>query len=412
MNLTEAEAKVREATNNEPWGASTSLMAQIAQGTHNYREREEVVGFIFRRFTEKAANEWRQIYKLLQLLEYLIKNGNERVIDDVRANVLLLQMLKLFHYIDSKGRDQGINVRNRVKTLLALMGDDALIRSERKKAKANAAKFGAVLLTSYGGSQNISSQGSYGDDDLLSRVYGDGGVYGDRYGDPALEYTGGSSLTRKLEEYDENAPRAAKTSSRTAAKASSRTAAATSSTQAINAGPEPDLLGDLIGGTNELNIQENGNDDDDDDDFDDFQAAPSQPDKPLSNLANLYQTNQQMQPQYQGQFQGQAQPNQGQLFLAQQAPSQYQSQPMQGQAVAAQAQPQKQLASPAAYKAASSDAFSSLFSSAKSSAPQKTPISVPAKNTFSAETSRPHSTPIAQPAKPQANSEEVDLLSF
>lgn len=399
MNLTEAEAKVREATNNEPWGASTSLMAQIAQGTHNYREREEVVGFIFRRFTEKAANEWRQIYKLLQLLEYLIKNGNERVIDDVRANVLLLQMLKLFHYIDSKGRDQGINVRNRVKTLLALMGDDALIRSERKKAKANAAKFGAVLLTSYGGSQHIASQGSYGDDDLLSRVYGDGGVYGDRYGDPALAYTGGSSLTRRLEEYDENAPRAAN--------APTRTAAATSSTQAVNAGPEPDLLGDLIGGTNELVIQQ---DEEDDDDFDDFQAAPSQPDKPLSNLANLYQTKQQAQSQFPGQFPGQfqgGQSNQGQLFEAQQAQPQYQSLPFQGQA-----QIQKPNASPAASKPASSDAFSSLFSSAKSSTPHKTPISVPAKDLFVSETSRPHSTPIAQPAKAPATTDEVDLLSF
>ena len=35
MNYTEMEAKVHEATNNEPWGASTTLMADIAQGTHN-----------------------------------------------------------------------------------------------------------------------------------------------------------------------------------------------------------------------------------------------------------------------------------------------------------------------------------------------------------------------------------------
>lgn len=138
MNLTEMESKVREATNNEPWGAPTTLMSQIASGTYNYREREEVVGFIFRRFTEKAANECRQIYKSLQLLEYLIKNGSERVIDDVRANLSLIQMLKSFHYIDSKGRDQGINVRNRSKNLIALLNDDSLVRTERKKARSNA----------------------------------------------------------------------------------------------------------------------------------------------------------------------------------------------------------------------------------------------------------------------------------
>lgn len=54
MNYTEIESKVREATNNEPWGAPTTLMAQIASATYNYREREEILAFIFRRFTESC----------------------------------------------------------------------------------------------------------------------------------------------------------------------------------------------------------------------------------------------------------------------------------------------------------------------------------------------------------------------
>jgi ENTH domain len=35
LNYTEMEAKVHEATNNEPWGASSTLMQEIAQGTFN-----------------------------------------------------------------------------------------------------------------------------------------------------------------------------------------------------------------------------------------------------------------------------------------------------------------------------------------------------------------------------------------
>ncbi|KAK0333455.1 Epsin-3, clathrin recruitment and traffic between the Golgi and endosome [Friedmanniomyces endolithicus] len=35
MNYTETESKVREATNNEPWGASSSLMQEIANATFN-----------------------------------------------------------------------------------------------------------------------------------------------------------------------------------------------------------------------------------------------------------------------------------------------------------------------------------------------------------------------------------------
>jgi hypothetical protein len=64
---------------------------------------------IYSRFMEKEARQWREIYKALQLLEYLIKNGSERVVDDARSHVSTVKMLRNFHYIDDKGKDQGIN---------------------------------------------------------------------------------------------------------------------------------------------------------------------------------------------------------------------------------------------------------------------------------------------------------------
>jgi len=45
----------------------------------------------------------------LQLLEYIIKHGSERVVDDARSHLSTLKMLRNFHYIDEKGKDQGIN---------------------------------------------------------------------------------------------------------------------------------------------------------------------------------------------------------------------------------------------------------------------------------------------------------------
>ncbi|EDO16090.1 hypothetical protein Kpol_1001p2 [Vanderwaltozyma polyspora DSM 70294] len=155
FNYTEMEGKVREATNNEPWGASSTLMEQISQGTYNIREREEILSMIFRRFTEKTASEWRQIYKALQLLEYLIKHGSERFIDDVRSSLSLIKMLESFHYIDSQGRDQGINVRNKAQSLTALLKDDEQIRAERKKARETSKKFKGVA----GGSASESLAG-------------------------------------------------------------------------------------------------------------------------------------------------------------------------------------------------------------------------------------------------------------
>ncbi|KAL8673424.1 MAG: hypothetical protein Q9168_002167 [Polycauliona sp. 1 TL-2023] len=205
MNYTEMESKVREATNNEPWGASSSLMQEIANATHSYQLLNEIMPMIYKRFTEKSAEEWRQIYKGLQLLEFLIKNGSERVIDDARSHMSLLKMLRQFHFIDQNGKDQGINVRNRSKELTELLSDVDRIRGERKKARANRNKFGGVEGGAMSG--GMSSGSRYGGFGSESAGYGgySGGVYGDGggFGGATSDFQDSSSRRDKFEEYDE-----------------------------------------------------------------------------------------------------------------------------------------------------------------------------------------------------------------
>lgn len=174
----------------------------------------EIMPMIYRRFTEKAADEWRQIYKALQLLEYLIKHGSERVIDDARSHLTLLKMLRQFHFIDQNGKDQGVNVRNRAKELTDLLSDVDRIRSERKKARANKAKYTGVEggASRYGGFSGGSAGGSsryggYGGETGGSTNFGgfSGGVYGDGggFGGQTSEYGDASRRQDQFEEYDE-----------------------------------------------------------------------------------------------------------------------------------------------------------------------------------------------------------------
>ncbi|ORX50142.1 ENTH-domain-containing protein [Hesseltinella vesiculosa] len=150
------EAKVHEATNNEAWGASSTLMQEIAQGTFNYQYFNEIMPTLYKRFTEKEATQWRQIYKALVLLEYLVKNGSERVVDDARSHISMIKVMRSFHYIDDKGKDQGVNIRNRAKELADLLSDTECIKSERKKAKKNRNKYIGV------GSENSFGMGAGG----------------------------------------------------------------------------------------------------------------------------------------------------------------------------------------------------------------------------------------------------------
>ncbi|KAJ5989249.1 Golgi to endosome transport protein (Ent3) [Penicillium waksmanii] len=214
MNYTEMESKVREATNNEPWGASTTLMQEIANGTNSYQLLNEIMPLIYKRFTDKAAEEWRQIYKSLQLLEFLVKNGSERVVDDARSHMSLLRMLRQFHFIDMNGKDQGINVRNRSSELVKLLGDVDLIRTERKKARSNRNKF-----SGFEGGMNVSGMnsassgryGGFGSDSGMGYggysggVYGDGGGFGGASGGGDFQEPSSGSARRgnRFDEYDE-----------------------------------------------------------------------------------------------------------------------------------------------------------------------------------------------------------------
>jgi epsin len=201
---------------------STDLELTIASQLLN-----EIMPMIYKRFTEKSAEEWRQIYKALQLMEFLVKNGSERVIDDARSHLSLLKMLRQFHYIDQNGKDQGINVRNRSKELTDLLSDVDRIRQERKKAKATKNKYSGVEGgAGLGGSGGMTSSGSgryggFGSESAASYsggygastrgVYGDGGGFG---GESHEDYdeggrTGGAERFDEYDEYDDGGAQAA-----------------------------------------------------------------------------------------------------------------------------------------------------------------------------------------------------------
>lgn len=132
-NYTEAEIKVREATSNDPWGPPSSLMSEIADLTFNMVAFTEVMGMIWKRLNDHGKN-WRHVYKALTLLDYLIKTGSERVARECRENIYSIQTLRDFQYIDRDGRDQGINVREKAKHLVALLRDEEKLKRERSQA--------------------------------------------------------------------------------------------------------------------------------------------------------------------------------------------------------------------------------------------------------------------------------------
>ncbi|KAJ8972748.1 hypothetical protein NQ317_013802 [Molorchus minor] len=141
MNYTEIEAKVREATNDEAWGPTGQIMQELAHSTFTYEHFPEVMSMLWKRMLQDNKQHWRRSYKALLVLNYLIKNGSERVVTSAREHIYDLRSLENYTYIDDIGKDQGVNIRHKVKELIDFIQDDDRLREERKKAKKNKDKY-------------------------------------------------------------------------------------------------------------------------------------------------------------------------------------------------------------------------------------------------------------------------------
>ncbi|XP_072042520.1 clathrin interactor 1-like isoform X9 [Amphiura filiformis] len=150
MNYTEVEAKVREATNDDTWGPHGTLMAEIARETFTYEHFPEVMGMLWKRALQENKKNWRRVYKSLLLLSYLILNGSERVVTSAREHIYDLRSLETYTFMDELNRDQGLNVRNKVKDVIDFIQDDERLRAERKKARKAKDKYTAISGESLG----------------------------------------------------------------------------------------------------------------------------------------------------------------------------------------------------------------------------------------------------------------------
>uniref|UniRef100_A0A0A9ZDH8 Epsin-2 n=1 Tax=Lygus hesperus TaxID=30085 RepID=A0A0A9ZDH8_LYGHE len=154
-NYSDAQVKVREATSNDPWGPSSTLMSEIADLTYNVVAFTEIMQMIWKRLNDHGRN-WRHVYKALVLLEYLIKTGSEKVGQQCKENIFAIQTLRDFQYLD-EGKDQGINVREKAKQLVLLLRDEERLKNERARALKAKERF-------------AQSSSGFGSDTTLSRT--------------------------------------------------------------------------------------------------------------------------------------------------------------------------------------------------------------------------------------------------
>lgn len=176
-NYSSAQVLVREATSNDPWGPSSRQMAEIADLTYNVVAFTEIMQMLWKRLNSDGRY-WRHVYKSLLVLEYCIKTGSEKVAQQCKENIFFIQTLQDFQYTEDV-KDLGKNVREKAKSLIALLKDDERLRNERTRA----------LKAKERSAQNASGFGSDGGETPTSPPF----LYGGTWGPPPSEMESSAS---------------------------------------------------------------------------------------------------------------------------------------------------------------------------------------------------------------------------
>lgn len=93
LRKTELEILLEEATNDEKWNVPNTKLQQIADHSHDWNEYNVIMKHLWEILNLKSSN-YLQIFKGLHLMEFLIKNGATRIIQDLKDDIFKIRTLQ------------------------------------------------------------------------------------------------------------------------------------------------------------------------------------------------------------------------------------------------------------------------------------------------------------------------------
>ncbi|XP_058209985.1 epsin-3 isoform X2 [Rhododendron vialii] len=123
-----------EATNNDPCSPDAKTMTQITQASFDIDDYWRIADILHRRFYSIDLKQWRQYYKSMALLEFLLTHGPEEFAGEFRRDYRTIQELGTFQHTDENGFDWGKTMRMRSERILELLSGGERLKQARLKA--------------------------------------------------------------------------------------------------------------------------------------------------------------------------------------------------------------------------------------------------------------------------------------
>ncbi|KAL5702337.1 hypothetical protein ACHQM5_027566 [Ranunculus cassubicifolius] len=133
-DVTRAELLAEDATNDELGGPDAKTMTRIAEASFDIDDYWRIVDVLHGRFYNLDWKHWRQSYKALVLLEFLLTHGPEDFMDEFQCDVEIIRELGTFKHVDEKGFNWGASMQKKSERVLKLLNGGLFFREARLKA--------------------------------------------------------------------------------------------------------------------------------------------------------------------------------------------------------------------------------------------------------------------------------------
>ncbi|XP_024025370.1 epsin-2 [Morus notabilis] len=131
-DVTEAEVLAELATNSDQCSPNARTMTIIAEASYGVDDYWRIVDLLHRRLYCVDWKQWRQAYKSLILLEFLLTHGPEDFAEEFVCDTDVIHELGTFQYIDDKGFNWGYSMQRKSEEILKLLGAGKKVLKEAR----------------------------------------------------------------------------------------------------------------------------------------------------------------------------------------------------------------------------------------------------------------------------------------
>ncbi|XP_042425514.1 epsin-3-like [Zingiber officinale] len=174
-DVTPAQLLTEEATNSSSWAPDSKTMRCISLAAFEIDDYWRIVEILHKKFEKFDKKQWREPYKALILLEYLLTHGPKSIAEEFQNDKGAIQLLGDLKFIDERGFNWGLTVKYKTQRVLNLLDNGQHLDEERDRARKLSrgiqgfGSFNLNQLSSASDHESVPSKHRRHDDDVFMK---------------------------------------------------------------------------------------------------------------------------------------------------------------------------------------------------------------------------------------------------